>query len=193
MKKLMILIVLAGLAVGGCQEEEIREVVTLSKETSLMVDELQKNVAHAVEAGIISQEKANKLNAEIDKVQGNQAVIAAALENVEYTEDGVMNIIAGLQAVNTATGSTGLNPYAVPVSVGLNALLGFLAWMKRQEAIKKDKEAAANLAKYTAHKQGVEKTNNDLKAMDEKDITAASVVKLSYDNVGLMRERNNVA
>ena len=104
-------------------------------------------------------------------------IYATIYDPVSTSQDWV----AMLQAANTATAETGLNPYAVPVGVGLSLLSITLAWVAKRKAA----EAAAAQAKYKAHKQGVEKTMKEVSASVVAEVKAVEAEL--YNNIGEAR------
>lgn len=111
--------------VGGCEEgltgEQIKLFTGQMQQLSAKVDDFQKTSNETIKqletSGLISKEtidKVEKVNSEIDKVQDQQADIAKAINEVQYGDDGIVNLIKAAQAGNTA--SAPWNPYAAPIA-----------------------------------------------------------------------------
>ena len=101
------------------------------------------------------------------------------------TEDKLIQTIELVRAGNEA--SSEVNPYAVPIEAGLAGLTGILGIF----AAYKSSKAKKAMAKYTAHKVGVEKTIKDLSTMTDSSVTASEVDSALYRNIGDARKNNS--
>lgn len=173
---------------AGCEENlapaQLQALVAQQEVLQQQLDIVQvaaTEIAEGLESAEIVDEaavaKLAKINEEADRVQAQIAVIAEALKDVPLTGDASQDFIAQLQAANAA--SSGFNPYAAPVGVGLSVLSIILGWLARRNAV----EAAKAQAKYQAHKQGVEKTMKEVSVNPE----TAGVETQLYNNIGEAR------
>lgn len=80
-------------------------------------------------------------NREVTLVHSKVAEVAGALSNIEYGPDETINLLKVLQAGNAA--STPINPFALPIGVGLTGLIAMLESLRRVEKGKR---------KYAEHK-----------------------------------------
>jgi len=193
MKRLMLGIVLCVVLMfggAGCEERLTPETLqALAAQQEVLQKQLDTAQAAATKiteqmaaAGIVDEDavaKLAKINEEADRVQAQIDVIAQALQGVPLTGDAAQDFIAQLQAANAA--SSGFNPYAVPVGVGLSILSIVLGWLARRNAA----AAAKEKLKYQAHKQGVERTMKEVSASPTAAVKG--VETLLYTNIGEAR------
>jgi hypothetical protein len=138
---------------AGCQESQavtpaqIKDYAQQAENYSLMVDASQaiaKQMADtlkatgAIDANLIA--KAEKIQAEIDRVQPQIIAIAEKIKSLDYSDtaqnDNITAIFETLQAANTAT--SGINPYSGIIGVFLllaTMISSFFAKKKASEAI----------------------------------------------------------
>lgn len=191
MKRLMLwIIVCVAVMVGGCEEKLTpSQVPALAEQQQVLQQQVDTGQAAAAQmteklaaAGIVDPNAAAKLakiNEEVDRIQAQIDIIARGLQDVPLTGDAALDFVAQLQAANAA--SSGFNPYAVPVGVGLSILSIVLGWLAKRKAA----EAAAAQVKYQAHKQGVELTMKEVSASTDAEVKA--VETQLYNNIGEAR------
>ena len=189
-KKALVLMCFMLMSFGaGCEEVDVnyQELAEQTEQIIAQVNSLQavtNEITETLETHqIVSPEitdEVDKINEEIDRIQSQAAEIAAAIGSVEYTGDDWQDLIAALQAANTASAS--FNPYAAPVAAGLtlaSIVIGLFAKKKSDDAKK-------SAAQYQAHKAGVEKTMKEVSVNKNEDVQA--VEKQLYDNIGEARK-----
>jgi len=170
--------------VGGCFPETA-DIQTFTEKVTLLsakVDAYQAETSDIVDLleadNIISTDivaKIDKANEEIDRIQPQITDMAEAIKNTDYVSgDDIGNVIRAAKAGTAA--SAPWNPYATIIILGLTVLEGITALF----LAKKSKDATTSEKKYTAHKQGVEKTVIEMSCEDE--------LKL-YGNIGEARAR----
>ncbi|OQA02967.1 MAG: hypothetical protein BWY69_00737 [Planctomycetes bacterium ADurb.Bin401] len=192
-----VIIIVTGLAIalGGCQmpnvqPETIKNLAEQTQQLSSQIDEFQQQTKATLESlkqnGSIdsnSLAKVEKLQSGIDAVQNKTAVIADALKNAQYSgSDGLTTVLEGARAANAA--SSPFNPYAPLIDVGLGLAAAFAAAMAKKNAQK----TAEALAKYDAHKQGVELTMKQVSQSTNPEVKA--VETQLYQNIGEARKAN---
>jgi outer membrane lipoprotein-sorting protein len=190
----IIIVTILGLWIGGCQmpnvqPETIRNLADQTQQLSSQIDDFQQQTKATLEA---LKENGNfdsntmatieKLQSGIDSVQGKTVAIADALRNAQYTnpDDGLTTVLEGARAANAA--SSPFNPYAPLIDVGLGLAAAFAAAMAKKNA----RKAAEALAKYDAHKQGVELT---MKQVSQSTVPEVKAVETQlYQNIGEARK-----
>ena len=191
----IIIVTILGLWLGGCQmpnvqPDDIRNLASQTEQLSSQIDDFQQQTKATLESlkqnGTIdsnSLAKVEKLQSGIDAVQNKTAVIADALKNAQYSgSDGLTTVLEGARAANAA--SSPFNPYAPLIDVGLGLAAAFAAAMAKKNAQK----TAEALAKYDAHKQGVELTMKQVSQSTNPEVKA--VETQLYQNIGDARKTN---
>lgn len=187
---------------GSCDAitaEQVQGLAASFNNLNQTLDQYQQTtndtLAKMVEQKQLSQEafdKTQKVSAEVDKVQDQVGQIAAAITSVKPTGDQVQDLIAVVREANRV--SAPWNPYSgfVEIGLGLLAAIAGVFWKKASSEAKQNAEAATvALAKYQAHKQGVEAAKAELAAAAEP-VNAAKVAAVIYSNIGDARARLGV-
>ncbi|OQA02277.1 MAG: hypothetical protein BWY69_01160 [Planctomycetes bacterium ADurb.Bin401] len=190
----IIIVTILGLWIGGCQmpniqPDDLRNLADQTQQLSSQIDDFQQQTKATLESlkqngSFDSNTMATieKLQSGIDSVQGKTVAIADALRNAQYTnpDDGLTTVLEGARAANAA--SSPFNPYAPLIDVGLGLAAAFAASMAKKNAQK----AADALAKYDAHKQGVELT---MKQVSQSTVPEVKAVETQlYQNIGEARK-----
>jgi hypothetical protein len=189
----IIIVTILGLWIGGCQmpnvqPDDLRNLADQTQQLSSQIDDFQQQTKATLDAlkqngSFDSNTMATieKLQSGIDSVQGKTVAIADALRNAQYSgSDGLTTVLEGARAANAA--SSPFNPYAPLIDVGLGLAAAFAAAMAKKNAQK----AAEALAKYDAHKQGVELT---MKQVSQSTVPEVKAVETQlYQNIGEARK-----
>ncbi len=198
------MMMLVMLMVGGCQAavtpEQMQQLAASVETLNTQMDGYQvivDGIAEQVkQVGFITPEQQaqlTKAQEEVDRLQPQVKAITAAVKNADYTNgDSLTTVLEAIRAGNKA--SAPFNPYSgiIEVVLGLGTLLlGIFAKKKSDEAAVSADDAAVALAKYTAHKQGVELTMKQVSASTIPEVKAVET-KL-YENIGAARVTNGVA
>ena len=192
---LIIIVTILGLWISGCQmpnvqPDDIRSLADQTQQLSSQIDDFQQQTKATLESlkqnGIVDSNAMatiEKLQSGIDSVQGKTVAIADALRNAQYSgSDGLTTVLQGARAANAA--STPFNPYAPLIDIGLGLAAAFAASIAKKNAQK----AAEALAKYDAHKQGVELTMKQVSQSTNPEVKA--VETQLYQNIGEARKAN---
>lgn len=169
-KSILIVCLLVVFALQGCgnelSPEEIKEFATQIEAMSDKLDGYQDAADSLTgflgDYGVLEDEviaKAEKINAQIDKVQAQITAITEKLGIVDYSDNGFEALLEAIQEANRA--SMAFNPYSPQIEIGVSAailLLGLFAKKKAKEAADNAALAEKNELKYKAHKAGAELT-----------------------------------
>ncbi|MFH1281407.1 MAG: hypothetical protein ABIH91_01635 [Candidatus Omnitrophota bacterium] len=184
MWKLRILIVaLLMLPLVGCvpTRQDMAQITGQVDRLMLNIDVYQETVDQLAESDVIDKQKTEKIQAEIDKVQGDVIDVVEAVK--EKADQG---LVEQIRAGNEA--SRPFNPYADEVNaiLGLVTVIGGI-WAKGEHDKKKNAEA-----KRQADKQGRELALRQLAAMPVAEITAPIVKEKMYKAIGDARRGSGI-
>lgn len=176
---------------GSVTQQYVQQVDAYQAAAEQLVTALEKT--GIVDSNIVL--KIEGIQQKIDTLQPQVQQIAAAVQNADYLpdDDTAVVLLKAVQAANKA--STPWNPYAMPIEaiLGLITLLmGIFAAKKKIDAANSEAKAAQEkaaaaeaIAKYQAHKQGVELTMKQASVSSDEAVKAMEVQL--YKNIGEAR------
>jgi len=187
-KRILLLVAVLALMLGGCDEEklspqDIQQLATQVEQLADKVDGYQETTGRVMatlqDVGIVDEEtmaKIEKVGREIDRVQPQIIEMTKVIQDAQLDKGDIANWIAIAQAANQASAT--YNPYAVPITAGLTLASLIFGFYERSQAKKKAAEAEKNGKKYQAAKQGTELTMKTQPPELQKEL---------YENIGKAR------
>lgn len=156
MKRLVLLVIVGGLLVSGCDLAMLQkmDVLAISENVGLLTQTVDGFQNVMVEYGKVNEEKAEEIGKINEKIDGYQETLVSAKE----VFDEAPSVIEGVIAANQMTAS--VNPYAGVIDAVLKVIAGagvLSTGVVARKVVKVGKEKKVLDNKYKAGKRGLER------------------------------------